>query len=232
MSDVRVPRRPARVPAFVLAVLLAALAAAQAPVAELTVTAYGAQRFDLASGRTVLVDGGEVTDRATGVRLRADWIAYVEGQRLEARSATVDGLLGVVRAPAVAIDLVAGQVLASGGVTLERGSLVATAARLGYDAATGLAWLAGDVLARTPDAAAAEAWIDVRDGRLLLVGPYRFADGPFTLAGGADARLQLDPLPEGFAGYDARTEVDAELSARVAALAAAVSDEPPPTLGE
>ncbi|MDF1524212.1 MAG: hypothetical protein P1P87_15525, partial [Trueperaceae bacterium] len=45
---------------------------AQEAVAELTVTAFGAQRFDLATGRTVLEDGGEVVDRSSGVRLTAD----------------------------------------------------------------------------------------------------------------------------------------------------------------
>lgn len=232
MSGVRHLRPVARAFLATLAVLVLALAAAQAAVAELTVTAYGEQRFDLASGRTVLVDGGEVTDRASGVHLRAEWIAYVEGERLEARSATVDGPLGVLRAPVVEIDLVVGRVLASEGVTLERAGLVATAARLGYDATTGLAWLAGEVRASAPDAAAAEAWIDVHDGRLLLVGPYRFSDGLFTLEGGADARLQLDPLPDDLAGYDARTDVDAELSARVAEVAASLADAPAPTAGE
>lgn len=217
--------RRARVAA--VALLVAAVAAwaprpglAQAPVADLTVVAYGPQRFDLATGRTVLDEGGEVTDRTSGVRLVATWIAYAEGTALEARGAEIEGDVGRVRAEVVRIDLATGRVDAEGAIVLERGGLRATAERLGVDAGAGLAWLAGGVVAERPDASAGAVWIDLASGRLLLVGPYRFADGVFVLEGGPEATLQLDPVPDGEGGdYDARSDVDPGFATRVAEAA-------------
>ncbi len=198
-------------------------AGAQAPVAELTVVAYGAQRFDLASGRTVLEEGGEVTDRASGVRMTAGWIAYIDGASLEARDATIDGALGRVRAARVVIDLASGRVRAEGDLEFERPGIRARAEYLGLDGPAGLAWLAGGVVADLPDATAAAVWIDVADGRLVLDGPYRYADGPFVLEGGVGARLQLDPITvDDAAGYDARTDVEDDLVERIASVAAVV----------
>lgn len=212
--------------AFALAVAPLPSAAAQAPVAELTVVAYGAQRFDLATGRTVLEAGGEVTDRASGVRMTAAWIAYVDGALLEARDAIIDGDLGRVRADRVVIDLALGRVRAEGDLEFERPGIRARAQRLGLDGPAGLAWLTGGVVADLPDAVAEAVWIDVADGRMVLDGPYRYADGPFVLEGGAGARLQLDPIVVGDeAGYDARTSVEADLVQRIAAVAAALDPD-------
>jgi hypothetical protein len=205
-----------------------AFASAQVPVAELTVVGYGAQRIDLATGRTVLDGGGEVTDRASGVRMTAAWIAYVEGASLEARDATIEGDLGRVRAARVVIDLALGRVQAEGDLTFERSGIRARAERLGLDGPAGLAWLSGSVVVELPEAAAEAVWIDVMDGRLVLVGPYRYADGPLTLEGDVGAGLQLDPIDvEGVAGYDARTDVDPDLLERIAAAAAPIDPAPP-----
>ena len=213
--------------AFVLVSPPLPFAVAQAPVAELTVVAYGAQRFDLATGRTVLTEGGEVTDRASGVRMTATWIAYVDGASLEARDATIDGDLGRVRAARVVIDLALGRVSAEGDLEFERPGIRARAERLGLDGPAGLAWLAGGVSADLPEAVADSVWIDVADGRMVLIGPYRYVDGPFELEGAAGARLQLDPIAVDEAtGYDARTDVEADLIERIAAVVAALDPAP------
>lgn len=222
------PRRAARLIAFALAAASLPLAIAQPPVADLTVVSYGAQRFDLATGRTVLDAGGEVTDRTSGVRMTAAWIAYVDGASLEARDATIEGDIGRVSAARVVIDLELGRVSAEGDLEFERSGIRARAERLGLDGPSGLAWLAGGVVADLPEAAADAVWIDVADGRLVLVGPYRYADGPFILEGGVGARLQLDPIVvDDGAGYDARTDVEADLVERIAAVAASLELPPP-----
>ena len=214
--------------AFALAAPPLPFAVAQAPVAELTVVAYGAQRFDLATGRTVLDEGGEVTDRASGVRMTAAWIAYVDGASLEARDATIDGALGRVRAARVVIDLALGRVRAEGDLEFERPGIRARAEHLGLDGPAGLAWLSGEVVADLPDATAAAVWIDVADGRLVLDGPYRYVDAPFELEGGADARLQLDPIAVAdTTGYDARSSVEDDLAERIATVAAALERASP-----
>lgn len=202
--------------AFCLCVAAVGPALAQEAFAELSVTAYGSQRLDLVSGLTVLEDGGEVVDQASGTRLVAAWIAYAEGQSLEAREAELEGAVGQVRAAELFIDLRDGRVEASGGVELRRSGLVVAASSMGVDASLGLAWLVGEVVASQPSAQAAEAWIDLEDGQVLLLGPYRYQDGPFELQGGAGSALQLDPIDlDGQATYDVRTEVEEALLALV-----------------
>ena len=192
-----------------LVAVAVALASGRGSTAELTVTAFGRQQFDLASGRTVLVDGGEVVDRRSGVRLEAAWVSYVEGVDLVARDVRLEGELGRVSAPEVAIDLVLGRLWATGGVAWTREGLEVRGDELRFDAEAGIAGLVGEVVAVAPEAAAAEAWVEVAGGRVLLLGPYRFVDGPIALSGEAGSALQLDVLvaPNG-PSYDARTDVE------------------------
>lgn len=226
----RLRRRRRLFVALCAALLTAAPVAAQgieappsaAAVADLTVVAYGAQRLDLATGRTVLEDGGEVVDRRSGLRLTAAWIAYAEGVDLVARDVQLVGDLGSVAAAEVTIDLVAGRVWALGGVAWSRDGLDVRGEALWFDVFEAVAGLHGGVLAETPAASAAEAWVDLVRGRVLLLGPYRYADGPLTLAGDADGVLQLDPSGEGeTAGFDATTDADPAWRARVEDLRAA-----------
>lgn len=218
----RRPRPPLR--SVLVLVALAAVAAgwAQSGIAELEVTAYGRQRIDLASGRTVLEDGGELIERRSGVRLVAAWIAYTEGIDVSARDVSIDGDVGLVDAPLVVIDLVASRLTASGGVAWRREGLQVTGETLWFDADAGLVGLLGGVEAVEPDASAAEVWIELEGGRVLLVGPYAYADGPLLLRGGEGAGLQLDAseTDDGVA-YDASTAVDPGWLAAVAAARAA-----------
>lgn len=207
-----------------VALVLSAVAAAwaQGGIAELEVTAYGRQSIDLASGRTVLEDGGELIERGSGVRLVAAWIAYLEGIEVAAREASIDGDLGFVDAPLVVIDLVAGRLTASGGVAWQREGLRVTGETLWFDDTAGVVGLLGGVEAVEPDASAAEVWIELANGRVLLVGPYVYADGLLVLRGGEAASLQLDADDTGESvTYDASTAVDAGLLAAVAAARAA-----------
>jgi hypothetical protein len=204
-------RRLARSARLWLALVAVAASAAsgRGSTAELTVTAFGRQQLDLASGRTVLVDGGEVVDRRSGVRLEAAWVSYVEGVDLVARDVRLEGDVGRVSAPDVAIDLVLGRLWATGGVAWVREGLEVRGDELRFDAEAGIAGLVGDVVAVAPEASAAEAWVEVAGGRVLLLGPYRFVDGPIVLGGEAGSALQLDVLdgPDG-PSYDARTDVE------------------------
>jgi hypothetical protein len=205
-----------------VSLLVVATAWAQAGVAELEAIAYGRQRIDLASGRTILEDGGELIERGSGVRLVAAWIAYAEGIEVSARDVSIEGELGLVVAPLLRIDLVAGRLTASGGVAWRREGLQVTGETLWFDVDAGVVGLLGGVEAVEPDASAAEVWIELASGRVLLVGPYAYADGPLVLRGGEGGGLQLDA---GEAGesivYDASTAVDAEWLAAVAAARSA-----------
>ena len=213
-----------------LALILAALAGAAAPVvgaqpasafAELAVTAYGAQRFDLATGFTELPDGGEVVDRGSGVRLEAPWLRYAEGERLEATDALVYGAFGEVFAPGLTLDLRQRRLYADGGVSLSTPSGTVRAATLRFDADDGWILARHDVHSDTPALEAAGIWYEVDGGRLLLLPPYTYVDGPVTLRADADgAPLQLTPefADDGtLNGYDATTDLDDDLRSRTLA---------------
>jgi hypothetical protein len=206
--------------ALALAVLLTPVAFSLG-VAELTVTAYGAQRLDLATGFTELPDGGEVVDRGTGVRLSAPWLRYAEGELLEARDAIVDGPFGRLEAPWVTVDLEGARLEASGGVALEdEGGGVIRAGRLLFDAADGWAVAQDGVSGEAPAFGAEVVWAHVESGRLVLVAPYHYEDGPVRLRSDSpDARLQLTPIrdADGFAGYDASTTLDDDVALRLEA---------------
>jgi len=214
-----------------LALILAALAGGAALVvraqpasvfAELAVTAYGAQRFDLATGFTELPDGGEVVDQGSGVRLEAPWLRYAEGERLEATDALVHGPFGEMFAPGLTLDLRQRRLYADGGVSLSTPRGTVRAATLRFDADDGWILARHDVHSDTPTLEAAGIWYEFDGGRLLLLPPYAYVDGPITLRADAEgAPLQLTPAVAGDGtrdGYDATTDLDDDLRSRALAV--------------
>jgi hypothetical protein len=199
--------------ALSIAVLLAALVtwghAQGEGFAELEVVAYGAQRFDLATGFTELVDGGEVVERGTGVRLAAPWLRYAEGDRLEAVDAVVEGDFGRIDAPGLALDIARRTLLADGGVRLVWQDGAVEADRLRFEADAGWLWVEGSVRGESPTLEAAEVGYRIEAGVIVLLPPYRFVDGPIVLSADADgAPLQLTPDRDAdgaLLGFDAST---------------------------
>jgi hypothetical protein len=191
-----------------------------APAARLTVIPDGEQRLDLATGETVLPRGGTIVDTETGLELEAATIRYVEGAYIEAERAVARVADGRLEAPTLRVDLGALTAVAPDGVRYDRDGLelVADAARLRF----------GPQLARfdapraeDPDLQARALLLDVRSGDAVLLGPYRFQDGPFTLRDdGEDAVLQLRPVTtdDGVPTYAAANEVDEALWSRLAPL--------------
>lgn len=189
------------------------------PFAELSVTAHGSQRLDLATGYTELPDGGTVVDRGSGVRLEAPWLRYREGERLEARDAVARGRFGLVTAPQLTLDLAARHLRAEGGVVIETEQGAVEAGAVRFEAGAGWLLAYGGVRSEVPVLEAAAVWYEADGGRLLVVPPYRYEDGPMTLQADADgAPLQLTPAFEAdgaLAGYDASTELDDDVEAQL-----------------
>ena len=190
----------------------------QDPVARLTVTPAGDQSFDLLTGETTLPDGGTIHDTETGLTLRAAWIAYVEGERIDAVDATAETEAGILTAPALRIDVPELSAVASEGVTFEREGITVRA-----DAAT-LLFDPGLVRFEAPTAASLELQavallLDAASGDAVLIGPYRFQDGAFLLSDDREgSRLQLRPATtaDGVPTYRAANEVDEDLWERLA----------------
>lgn len=192
-----------------------------APLAELTVTAFGAQRLDLATGFTELPDGGIVVDQGSGVRLEAPWLRYSEGERLEASQAVVTGPFGSMEAAEVVLDLALRRLVVEGGVTLRVDGAAVRARSLRFDADDGWLWARGDVAGDEPSFETPLLGYDTRSGRIVLAAPYAYRDGPVSLSAAADgAALQLTPERDGaraIVGYDASTSLDPDVAERLAA---------------
>ena len=179
--------------------------------------AHGDQVFDLATGVTTLPQGGEVVDREGELRLVGETIRYRDGEFIEAEGVRVEGRFGTATAERLRVDVTTDVLEAAGGLTVERDGLRLQAGELRYDAEAEVVRFAGGVRADDPAFEAAAAVLDLQSGAIVLVGPYEFQDGLFTLRGPAEgALLELVPV-ETDAGtdYAAASEVSAELAARL-----------------
>ena len=191
-----------------------------ASVARLTVVPSGEQRLDLSTGETVLPDGGTIVDAETGLELEAETIRYVDGAWIEAEGASASTGGGVLTAPSLRIDLDGRSASAPQGVQYRLDGLSVTAAsadlRLGPDLVR-----FDEPRAEDPALEGRALLLDVRTGDAVLLGPYRFQDGAFTLRDEReDAVLQLRPVrtDAGVPTYRAANEVDEDLWTRLAPL--------------
>lgn len=203
----------------VLAAMLVATAVAAAPFAALTVTPAGTQQYDMTTGITTLPDGGSIVDQDTGVALEAQRIVYLAGVYVEAWGVRVAGTFGEVDAEELRIDLVAGVLTATGGLSLTREALTVNAAELTYHAAGQVAVFAGGVTGSNPRFQSERVLLDVASGDVLLDGEYTFEGGVFALQspeGGGVLALRLVVKEAGEAAYDAATEPAPELLERFA----------------
>jgi hypothetical protein len=189
---------------------------AGAPFAALTVTPAGAQSYNLTTGVTTLADGGTVVDGDTGVKLHAATITYVDGVYIDAKGASVVGSFGTLKADVVHIDIKAGVMTASGTLSLKRDALSVTAAAVRYDANDEVVDFKGPVTGTAPDFRADRVLLDALSGDVLLLGNYRFSEGPLVLEapkGGGRLELVFHRV-HGAPVYDASTQVAPPLLAR------------------
>ena len=181
---------------------------ADEPFATLTITPYGDEVFDIGTGTTTLVDGGEVVDAATGIRLAAPLIRVQQGAWLSAREPVVTGEFGEVAAAALELDFGTRVLSVEGPLTLTREGLTLTAAAATYDTNANLASFEAPS-SEQPEFEAERLLLDPKTGDALLVGPYEFSDGIFTLSSeeeGALLALVWSEV-EGVGGYDATTDI-------------------------
>ena len=181
---------------------------ADEPFATLTITPYGDEVFDIGTGTTTLVDGGEVVDATTGIRLTAPRIRVQQGAWLTASEPVVRGAFGEVAAAALELDFDTRTLTVEGPLTLTREGLTLSADAATYDTRANLAAFEAPS-SEQPDFEAERLLLDPTTGDALLVGPYTYADGIFTLSSEEeDALLALVwSEVDGIGGYDATTDV-------------------------
>ena len=85
-----------------------------AAIGALRIVPAGRQVFDIATGETVLPDGGVIFAAEGSIRLEAPRIRYVEGRYVEAEDARVEGDVGTATAASVRFDLESGVIVFQG----------------------------------------------------------------------------------------------------------------------
>ena len=192
---------------------------ADEPFATLTITPYGDEVFDIGTGTTTLVDGGEVVDAATGIRLSAPLIRVQQGAWLTAREPVVRGEFGEVAAAALELDFDTHVLSVEGPLSLTREGLTVRAASATYDTRANLASFQAPT-SEAPEFEAERLLLDPATGDALLVGPYAFSDGIFTLTSDEEGALLALVWSEvdGVGGYDATTDIPESHRERFAPL--------------
>lgn len=188
------------------------------PYAALVITPYGEQIFDLATGVTTLPQGGEVIDRDGKVVLAGQQLRYRQGVFVEALSARVEAEAFVLIAENIYLDVPAQRLDAEGEVSFESPELGLMAERLSIDLVREQAVLNEVVSTREPLLAAATLVVVSDLSAALLVGPYRYQDGPLTLSSSEAGDLLELRWVAGEAGFSftVTTEISEELLARYA----------------
>ena len=175
-----------------LLTFLTPLALAQTtPFAALQITPYGDQTVDLATGVTTLSQGGEIVDTESGVTLSGSLVTYKEGDYVEVTDGEVTGDFGSLAAPTVRLDANAQTLEATGGVTFEGEGLALRSDTLTLYLEPDIAVAAGSLMSETPALQAATLLVDLQQNAALVVGPYRYENGPLTLQSEVEELLSL-----------------------------------------
>jgi hypothetical protein len=162
-----------------------------ADFAALTIRPNGPEELDLATGVTTLPEGGTVSYKDEGVTLSGTFIRYLEGEFIEIEGATVEGVFGSLSAPQLRFVVASQRLEAVAGARFKGEALELEAKTITLHLEDDIAVLAGGVLSREPDLTSERAVVDTAANQALLIGPYRFQNGPVTLRGEAGKQLAL-----------------------------------------
>ena len=194
---------------------LAPFVLAQAtPFAALQITPYGDQTVDLATGVTTLSQGGEIVDEESGVTLTGSLVTYKEGDHVEVTDGEVAGEFGSLAAPTVRLDASAQTLEATGGVRFEGEGLALQSDTLTLYLEPDIAVAAGSLTSETPALEAAALLVDLQQNAALVVGPYRYTNGPLTLQSDTKDFLSLTWGADE-TDFEASTTVDPALHTRL-----------------
>ncbi len=182
--------------------------------AALTVRPSGPEELDLTTGVTTLPQGGEISYREEGVTLVGSFIRYLEGDFIEVETAVVRGEFGMLEAPSLRFEFASQRLRAARGATFVGEALKLGANTTEIDLKGDVAVLSGGVTSTDPELSGEGALVDLTGQQALLVGPYRYQDGPFVLRGDKGALLALRWDAAGV--LSAETVVPAALQARFA----------------
>ena len=170
--------------------------------------------MDLATGVTTLPQGGEIVDEESGVTLSGSLVTYKEGDYVEVTDGEVTGGFGFLAAPTVRLDLTEQTLGATGGVTFEGEGLALRSDTLTLYLEPDIAVAAGGLTSETPALQAAALLVDLQQNAALVVGPYRYENGPLVLQSEAADLLGL-AWGATETDFEASTAIDPALQTRL-----------------
>lgn len=193
--------------------------------AALSVTPYGQQNFDLATNTTTLPQGGQVIDQNSNVVLSGEFVRYQEGVFVELEDALVEGAFGNLVAPDIELDIDAQTLHARGEVHYQGEELIIQALSVIFLLEPDVAIVRGDVFGNSPRLEGASLIIDTEAQQAILIGPYTYQDGPFTLSGESDEDLLWVRWQEdaGISSFQVTTDIDVEVRERLLGFLSLVS---------
>lgn len=194
---------------------LTTLAMAQNDFASLEVQPYGQQIYDLATDSTLLPSGGLINERSVGVQLDAGYASYREGNFISANRASVIGNFGTMDTGTLYLDIANDLLRTQQGTTLRaNGGLVVDSANVTVYLKPGIAVGQGNIQSSDPPFSSASIVVDTLGDKALLVAPYEYRDGPFTLRSNTPGDL-LQVIwyyeADGSTSFEASSQVDPDL---------------------
>lgn len=188
---------------------------AQNDFASLEVQPYGQQIYDLATDSTLLPSGGLINERGVGVQLDAGYASYREGSFISANRASVIGSFGTMNTSTLYLDIPNDILRTQQGTTLNaNGGLVVESTNVTVYLKPAIAVGQGNIRSSNPPFSSSSIVVDTLGKKALLVAPYEYRDGPFTLRSNTPGDLlQVVWYDEadGSTTFEASSQVDPDL---------------------
>jgi lipopolysaccharide assembly outer membrane protein LptD (OstA) len=186
-----------------------------AQFASLTIIPKGENIFDITTGVNTLPQGGEVIDKARGIKLSAGTLDYQDGVYINAQQAQAEGFFGLLTTPQLRLDATKNVIDASGGISLNQNGLQLTADKLTLYLDQGVVVLSGNVRNQAPSFEAAHLVIKIGAGYGVLVSPFTYQDSLSKSSVGTLIQLnQIKEADESFS-YSISTTLDETVAAEL-----------------
>jgi len=157
--------------------LLIALFLMAAKFAALSIEPYGDSVYDLASGITILPQGGVIHDNENNLSIDASYIEYKDSEYIKAKKARLQA--EGVRFAAAELEYLpaSDEARLAGGLSFDTEDIKGLEAQNGWIfLKDGVAVLQGEVVAKDPEFSSSMLVADYRQGRVLLLAPYKYKD--------------------------------------------------------
>ena len=168
-----------------------------AQFAALNLKPKGESLYNINTDVTTWPQGGEIIDKARGIKLVAEFVEYQEGVYIKAKNAQAEGFFGVLNTPELNLDATTNIITSTGGISLNQGGLNLSADTLRLYLDQSIVVLSGNVSNQAPSFQTAHLVIKIGAGYALLVSPFTYQDGALNLSkSSVGSLIQLNQTKE------------------------------------